>query len=404
VTAPEPRAACVPATVWHIGAWNRNVGDWALAYQLHRMLNEEAHARGLHLSYHLVDSQRTWFHPALIDQINEEADLVIVGGGGLVFFRPEDRSVSGWSFNIAPADLARIAPPIAVYAVGFNRFAFDSSSFPGETGPHLRQLQRQAKLFSVRNEGTRRILAQEYGLDADRIEVVPDPGIRLFDRPLVVPARRRTGPVIAVNWAGDRPHFRYPAPAEENAALFAARLKQALLRAVDELGAQIMFLPHLAGIDTDVFDDFAADFPTGSIFSTHRELAFLYPPAGEMLYAHVPFFTNLFRQADLVLGMRFHSCVLAFGARTPFIRLGSHPKLRYLLEETQVPDYSIAMLDRSVETVDWMFRRIAGALSDTSFRPILAASHARQLATMSEFNRRVVSLVETGVRASTVAV
>jgi hypothetical protein len=35
--------------VWHIGAWNRNVGDWAVAYSMHRLLNEQGRARiGVH--------------------------------------------------------------------------------------------------------------------------------------------------------------------------------------------------------------------------------------------------------------------------------------------------------------------------------------------------------------------
>src|SRR6266576_2624053 len=86
--------------VWHIGAWNRNIGDWALAYQLHRMMREQGRLRDLAFNFYQVDSQRTAFHPALVQQMNEEADLILVGGGGLIFHRPEDRSVSGWSFNI----------------------------------------------------------------------------------------------------------------------------------------------------------------------------------------------------------------------------------------------------------------------------------------------------------------
>ena len=60
--------------VWHIGAWNRNVGDWALAYQLHRLLNEQGRPRDVTFKFYMVDSQRTYFHQALVDQMNEEAD------------------------------------------------------------------------------------------------------------------------------------------------------------------------------------------------------------------------------------------------------------------------------------------------------------------------------------------
>ena len=104
--------------IWHIGAWNRNIGDWALAYHMHRLLREEAEAREWCLDFYLVDGQRTFFHPELVDQINAEADMVLVGGGGNLFHRPEDQSVSGWMFNISPAELDRIRAPIVVYGIG----------------------------------------------------------------------------------------------------------------------------------------------------------------------------------------------------------------------------------------------------------------------------------------------
>ena len=380
------------ARVWHVGAWNRNVGDWALALAMHRQLNEQASGRGLHLCFSLVDSQRTKFHPALVDQMNDETDLVLIGGGGLIFHRPEDQSVSGWSFNIAPEDLQRLRPPVAVYGVGYNRFAYDDGGFPDTTGPHLRQLQDQAALFSVRNQGSRTALVEQFGLSAGKIDVIPDPAIRLFDRPITLPSRRAGGPVIAINWAGDRPHHRYASAGD--AEHFFDVVRRALLRCVRELNAQIMFLPHLNHVDTDGYNAFAAGFPAGSIFSTHRELPFLYPPPGELLAPHVPFFTNLYRQPDLVLAMRFHSAVLAFGAETPFLRLGSHPKLKLFVEETGVPDYAIGLQDRTADTEETIVRRIAACLADASFRPAASRALAEQTGRLCRFNDRMLDLLD----------
>ncbi len=380
--------------VWHIGAWNRNVGDWALAYQMHRLLNEQARTRNLHLTFYLVDSQRTFFHPAMVDQINEEADLVLVGGGGLIFFRPEDQSVSGWSFNIAPSDLDRIRCPIVVYGIGYNKFLYDQNEFPEVTDRHLRQLQSRAKLFSVRNYGTRQILIEQFGLNAQSIEVIPDAGVCLYDRPIEIPARSKNKPVIAINWAGDRPHFRYPVPAEENARHFMDVVKTGLLRCVKELDAQIMFLPHLLHVDSDCYKEFSEGFPSGSMFATHEELPFLYPPPGEILYPHVPFFTNIYRQADLVIGMRLHACVLAFGAETKFIPLGSHPKLRYFLQDVNVPDYSVALVDRQEDTADRVFEKIRSCLRDEKYDECLKRSLTAQLQRLRAFNERLLDVLD----------
>ena len=389
----ETRIQSRLVNVWHIGAWNRNIGDWALAYQLHRLLNEQGRVRGLAFRFYMVDSQRTYFHQALVDQMNEEADLILIGGGGLIFHRPEDKSVSGWSFNIEPEKLQRIAKPIVVYAVGYNRFGFDQTEFPAATAPHLRLLQSKASLFSVRNSGTRGTLIERYGLNPGKLDIVPDPGICLFDRPIAIPKKRSGAPVIAVNWAGDRPNLRYPAPHEENARYFLNTLKSALLKCVKETNAQVMFLPHLMNVDSDMYDEFAEGFPEGSIFSIHRELPYLYAPPGEILYPHIPFFTNVFRQADVLIGMRLHNCILAFGAGRPFITLGSHPKLRFFAEDVGLARYNLPLMDPLRETADEMYKTIRGCLDNAAYKEEVRKSLHGELEKLKTFNARVLDLV-----------
>ncbi len=379
--------------VWHIGAWNRNYGDWALAYQMHRLFNEQARERGWHLNFYLVDGQRTHFHPQLIDQINEEADLVVLGGGGNIFHRPEDHSQSGWMLNMSLADLDRIRVPIAVYGVGYNRFPYDQTEFPAVTSRHLQRLQERSRLFSVRDQGTKDTLMTQFGLREQKLEVIPDPGICLYDRPIALPGRKSRAPVIAINWAGDRPHHRFPEPHEANMRHFFQTIKGALRRCVEELGAQIMFLPHLIRVDSDIYPEFADGFPAGSIFSTHEAVPFLYPPPGELLYPHVPFFTNLFRQADLVLGMRFHTCALAFGAHRKFIPLGAHQKVRVFAEEAWLPAaYHLRMLEPGSHAVEQTFRTLRACLDDVECGEQLKRSHAAQVKALRAFNERVLDL------------
>jgi polysaccharide pyruvyl transferase WcaK-like protein len=386
--------------VWHIGAWNRNFGDWALCYHIHHLLNDLGAARDCHFHFHLVDAQRTYFYRELVDHMNDEADLVIYGGGGGVFHRPEDRSQSGWMFNISLEDLDRIAAPIVVYSIGYNRFPYDPTEFPDITHVHLQRLQEKAVLFSSRNSGSRKVMSETFGLRADKIDLVPDPGICLYDRPIELPARRSGVPVIAVNLSGDRPHYRYPAPHEENMRRFFGGVKAALLRCVKELGAQIMFLPHLVNVDTDLYAEFAEGFPAGSIFSTYEELPFLYPPPGELMYPHVPFFTNLFRQADVMLGMRGHACIIAFGAGTRFMPLGEHRKVGYFAADVGVPpEYAIRTMNDTEASVDLVFKKIRSCLEDESYRSVIAQSLDRHLATLRSFNERVLDVVTAPVAA-----
>ncbi len=373
--------------VWHVGAWNRNVGDWAMAFHMHRMLDRQARERGAALKFYMVDSQRTLFHPALIDQMNEEADLVLIGGGGLIFLRPEDESKSGWSFNTTTAEVDRIKKPIVVYGVGYNRFPYDPNSFPEITGRHLQHLQKRSEIFSARDVGTKDALVGVFGCQAKGVDVVPDAGLALHDRAIDIPALRagRKG-LIGLNFAGDRPHYRFPR--EKDWPIFQKTVKKAMLEYARD-GWQIMFLPHLIGIDSDMYESFAEGFPKGSIFSTHKELSYLYPPAGEMLYSHIPFFTNLFRKPDLTLGMRGHTCIISFGAGTPFMPLGAHRKLGDFSADLDVPlDYSLG-LPESAETMSKTMRR---CLADAKYKKAIRDSVPRQVKKIEVFNERVLDV------------
>jgi polysaccharide pyruvyl transferase WcaK-like protein len=380
--------------VWQIAGWNRNVGDWALTYHLHRLLNHQAKALDLFFKFHPIDGQRTFFHSSLVDQMNEEADLIMIGGGGLLFHRPEYKSVSGWAFNISLENLKRIKKPLVVYGLGNNKFRYGGNEFPSQTKTHLRELQNKAALFSVRATGVKEDLINDFGLDPVNIEVIPDTGMFLHDREINLPIKRSAGPLIAFNLAGDRPHYRYSDPGSENEKHFQTVLKSALLRAVKELNAQILYIPHLSVVDFEVYPQFSEGFPAGSIFSTHQELPFLYAPPGELLHPHVPFFTNIYRKLDVVLGMRLHSCLFACGAGTKFISLGAQDKIRHFVQDIGVPEYAVKFVDRRVDTEEAVFKKISDCLADQQYKESIQASLNQQRKILEKFNQKVIDLIK----------
>ena len=367
-------------TIWHIGAWNRNIGDWSLMYSMHRMLNEQAQEA---IHFHLIDSQRTYFHQGLVDQMNEEADLVLVGGGGLIFHRPEDKSVSGWSFNIECEKLDQIQKPLVVYGIGYNQFAFNPPPLPEKTWCHLRKLREKAALFTVRDSWTQEILKGK-GIESD---VIPDPGICVYDRPIEF---KKDRPTIAVNLAGDRIDQRYPRVADH------LPLTDALRRALCEIvkyGYRVLMIPHLPLDHFEYRHEWERTFPEGTLRNAKYEFPYLYAPEGESLYPHVPFFGNLYRQVDLTLGMRFHSCVLALGCGTPFIPLGSHPKLKWLCEDIGISRYSLPMVSPSYDTTEKMTETIMKALLDPLLRSETERARDQAVKELRAFNERVVSLL-----------
>jgi len=366
--------------IFHIGAWNRNIGDWTMGYNTHRLLEKHAEERGAHLSFNLIDSQRSEFHDALIQQINEEASLLLIGGGGMIFNRPADESASGWAFNITEEKLRQIKVPMFVFAIGYNKFYFDKNKWPDYMGSHLRTLQDLSVYFSTRDSGSKYQLVNEFNLNEENIDIVPDPGMRLFDRYIEIPKISEVGdgPLIGINWAGDRPEERFKDPWKKTRTYFIKEITQSLNKLINELDARILFIPHLEDLDVDIFNELKENISSPNLFSLHELMRHFYPPAGEILYHHIPFFTNIYRQLDLTIGMRGHSCIFSFGAGTKFIPFGSHNKVRYFMDEIGAPDYSIKMIDPQIENSDTIYESIKTCLNDKNFDDLIIKEQKSQ--------------------------
>jgi hypothetical protein len=91
--------------IWHVGAWANNVGDRVLQKSTEDMIRERCNEE---VCFVHINCQQTYFFPDLIEKMNREADMLLIGGGGLIFHRPMDRSHSGWQFNIDKDNIKNI--------------------------------------------------------------------------------------------------------------------------------------------------------------------------------------------------------------------------------------------------------------------------------------------------------
>jgi hypothetical protein len=340
------------------------------------------------LNFTPVDCQRTWFHPALIDRLNAEAALLLVGGGGMVFHRPEDDSHSGWQFNIAPEDLDRVRVPLVVHGIGFNKFHYDNSGFKVQMDAHLRRTQERAELFSVRNTGTKEELVRR-GLDGDRIEVIPDSGMFAAPSPIEIPGAAQGPLTIGLNWAGDRVDQRWPGASEETARAVARNLAEALAAVLAARGGgRVVWTPHLVEIDRhcrDVFEAVLGD----AFIDAERALAHIYPPS---LY-QVPFLADIYRQCDLVIGMRGHANIVPFGVGARVIAIGSHAKNRFFLSEIGEPASLIDVRGYPAGCGVTEIRSIVERVLDDAGMPgRLAARHKELSARADAFNKKALAL------------
>lgn len=328
----------------------------------------------------------------MIDKLNAEADLLVIGGGGLIFNRPEDHSVSGWQFNILLEDIDKIEVPIVVYGIGYNRFPYDANDFPPVLNAHLKKVQNRSALFSVRNHGTRREVERR-GLDPQKLRVIPDAGVFSPNTPLTIPGLDPSRPVIGVNVAGDRPHHRFPgrtaAPAEEERRYYEL-LADALANIVKNENAQVLFLPHILEIDEEARPIFRSRLGD-DLICLKEALPQLYPPSA----ITASFLVGAYDQCNLVLGMRGHACLLAYGRGVPFLALGGHAKTSFLLEDIGLPQRQLST-DRALSgelTVDEAVAIINDALYNDEARRSQIETLRTARSQFDAWNREVAALL-----------
>ncbi len=204
--------------IWHVGAWANNYGDRILQVGNTNILREHCSREELRFVY--IDTQKTYFSDALIEKMNAEADLLYIGGGGLIFHRPMDCSHSGWQFNIDTNNISKIKIPIAVYGIGYNKFPYDEHVFPLSMWKNLGTMINRADFFSVRNEGTyNELMKHSVAVDMDKVCIVPDAGMFVKPDPFYHPCLDGDHIKIGINWATDRPEQRFSSYDESKKAL-----------------------------------------------------------------------------------------------------------------------------------------------------------------------------------------
>src|SRR4030042_6479887 len=120
-------------TIYHAGAWQGNFGDSIIHKSIHSSLSQCSKYK---IEFRNINCQQTEFTKDLIEQINREGDLLVIGGGGLIFYRPQDNSKSGWQWNIDIDLIDTIKVPFVVHAIGYNQFEYDNSNFIPVTNSH----------------------------------------------------------------------------------------------------------------------------------------------------------------------------------------------------------------------------------------------------------------------------
>ncbi|HEX5187016.1 MAG TPA: polysaccharide pyruvyl transferase family protein [Nitrososphaeraceae archaeon] len=326
--------------IWHVGAWgsNRNFGDEVLRVSITDTI-KNVYAKPVNFTY--VNCQTTYFSPQLISYLNKSADLFYIGGGGLLFHRPQDNSKSGWQFNIDLKNLDLIDVPIVVDGIGYNKFPYDEHNFEQKMWDSVSKLVDKSLLFSVRNCGTLNVLKDNI-TNYHKIDIVPDAGMFIKSEPFVHEIFNNDKLKIGLNWASDRSEQRFfGAQWEEKYVITLNTLKQF----AQENNALVYIIEHLLPNELNQHNknkikNWAKLILKDKVIIISEALKEeLYPPA--QYYAG--FFADLYRQMDIVLGMRGHATIIPFGQKTPFLGLGKHRKVEWFMKDVGLEDFVVPL-------------------------------------------------------------
>ena len=374
-------------TIWHVGGYNRNYGDFVLLESIRENLQKQS---DVPLNFVNVDCQSTHFFEELINQLNEKADMLLIGGGGFIMNRHEDNSLSGWQWSIKNENISQIKVPIVVYGIGYNKFHYDNRGFKEQMNESLILTQKHSKLFSVRNNGTKEEVLSR-GLDINKIEVIPDSGMFITPMKIKTNFLNSGKMLIGLNFVSDRPQYTYPEDYNESKNQILNNLINTCKFFITHHNAIIINIDHIPELDKEVNNLFKKELGEDNYLVLSEQLPEIYPPS--LINSH--YLAYIYKCMDVVIGMRGHSNIISFGMETPFISMGTHNKNRFFTKDIGEEKYLIDLRDyQNTATSDIIIKKIQELINDKNYKKRTKIKKEQLKKDFMEFNQKIIDILK----------
>lgn len=302
--------------VWHVYARYYNFGDYALGIGLRNLFLKNFSAQML---FKLQDVHSLVFDENTIEQLNSSADMLLVGGGGLIHGFAGDK----WMLRIPDELIRKIQIPFIVYGVGYNQFRGEGDIHPRIVENILR-IQEHCLSFSVRNDGSRDEMLK-LGMD---LPEVPDPGFfvdGVYPRPPI------EGDFVLLQLANDMKHAR-----GFDDSVLLSQLAE-VCRYLLGKGYKIVLCPHVR-TDDILGQQLMTDMGNPEGMSSWDWFDVI---RDENNYKGLAYY----KHAKLVIGMRGHAQICPAGMLTPVVTLVNHRKHLDMIKKQQLPEHYVEVND-----------------------------------------------------------
>lgn len=343
-----------------------NVGNGALTEGAERVIDEDFEAP-------VAWSRVPWddytfglkpFDRTFVSLINDHSDGMLVGGAVAINGR-EFYGDAGMRFNL-PSDLwPEIRAPLVFYGISYRHWKNQPYHHADKlmwTLDHI--LGRDNMLLALRNDGTREWLKAHFGMDSDRIHVIPDPGVFLTaEEGVDYPEFEKDRPNVLVAFNDEDSSYRYES--REQRAAMLREIAVAVERLLARWNANVILVPHYFD-DLRMIADFV-DLCTPAL--AHQRMI----STGLARIVGSRHFYGRYLRADLVISMRVHSMSPSIGLGVPMIPLTTQDRMTDFLAGIGVADLVVdafgpdladrltAMIDRVMSDPDDTRRRFNAA-------------------------------------------
>ena len=337
--------------VLHIASFSGNIGDEAnhlgFRYNFNKYIDknavfDEVEIRNFYKSWNILK-----FDNAFVEKVNKY-DLVVFGGGNF-FELCWDYSSTGTTIDLSKEILDKIQTKVLFNGIGIDDGKGVSVENINKFKGFLNYVLKDKRfLFSVRNDGSLMILNRYFKeCRLDKVIRIPDGAFSLkLDNNKKYNEIDSTKVNIGINIAGDMLERRFQ---DKNIYdNFIIRFSKMLNKILEEKSQiNIIFLPHMYA-DLNIISKII-----NRLDDKLRRFRICVAPLLNGTLNGGEYIFGLYKQCDLILGMRFHSNVCAIAQNIPNIGIVTYHKHKYLFEEINLSDRYIEINEEILKEEFW---------------------------------------------------
>nr|WP_136249820.1 polysaccharide pyruvyl transferase family protein [Ningiella ruwaisensis] len=335
----------------HLASFTGNIGDNASHMGLYDMIKpffssleiSQLEMRKFYQKYQGVDKMH--FDESFIEAINK-ADFAVIGGGGFLDYWHKN-SQSGTTIDIAPNLIRHIKTPTFISSMGAMALHPVPDGNKEKAQVFFEALYDNENIHvAVRNDGSLHSISRDLGPDYLKgITEILDHGF--FYAPKSVDNPLGLVKYVALNITEDQLSMQRSASSALSLQEYHLQLKASIEYIVHKKNLKVVLVPHIYS-DLRAINALLNELDDWFV---RQHLAIAPCIQGD---SGADYLFNVYRSAELVIGMRFHANVCSLSMAKKCIGLVALDRIEYLYESLGINDSCVSIVGGFAEQLKGM--------------------------------------------------